>query len=75
MKMDYFPETDSLYIKLKEGTYLESEEIASGFVVDFDVDGNVMGLDIDFASNLIDLKTLETKGFPTPVQSVSSPAS
>jgi uncharacterized protein YuzE len=33
-------------------------------VVDFDADGNVVGLDLDHASHNLDLKSVETIGLP-----------
>ncbi len=57
MKIEYFPDTDSLYIELKEGSEsIESKEVAQGFVLDFDDNGNVIGIDIDtLASQKVDL--------------------
>ncbi len=57
MRIEYFPETDSLYIELKEGSEsIESQEVAKGFVLDFDEKGNVIGIDIDSqASQKVDL--------------------
>ncbi len=34
----------------------ESKEIAVGIVVDFDKNGNLVGIDIDNASRIVDLK-------------------
>jgi len=68
MKLQYFPETDSLYIELSEQPSVDSQEIADGLVVDFDAKGNVVGLDIDDASKKLTLKTLEA--VDVPVQSV-----
>ena len=64
MKLHYYPETDSLYIKLSDRTSIESEEVAEGIVLDFDSEGHVVGLDIDHASKLLDLTTLETESMP-----------
>jgi uncharacterized protein YuzE len=64
MKLHYYPETDSLYIELSERTSTESEEVAPGVVVDFDNEGHIVGLDIDHASKLLDLTTLETESIP-----------
>ena len=49
MKLNYYPETDSLYIDLSERTSVESREISEGVVLDYDADGNLVGLDIDNA--------------------------
>lgn len=64
MKLHYYPETDSLYIDLKSKPSTDSRELANGLVADFDAEGNVVGIDIDHASEKLDLKTLETMGLP-----------
>lgn len=64
MKLHYYPETDSLYIELKDAPAAETREISDGLNVDFDRDGNVVGLDIDGASGKLDLKSLETTDLP-----------
>ncbi len=47
MKLDYYPETDSLYIELTtDKTSVDSMEITEGVVVDIDSDGNIIGFDI-----------------------------
>jgi uncharacterized protein YuzE len=64
MKLHYYPETDSLYIDLANRPSTDSREISDGLVVDFDAKGNVVGIDIDHASEKLDLKTLETDSLP-----------
>ena len=64
MKLHYYPETDSLYIDLSERPSVDSQEIATGLVIDFDADGSVVGIDIDQASQKLDLTTLETVFLP-----------
>ena len=64
MKLHYYPETDSLYINLSEGTSVESEEVAPNVVLDFDAEGRLVGIDIDHASKLLDLTKLETDSVP-----------
>ncbi len=60
----YYPETDSLYIDLNSKPSADSREIAEGPVIDFDAEGNVVGIDIDHASQKLDLKTLEAIALP-----------
>jgi uncharacterized protein YuzE len=55
MKLNYYQETDSLYIDLSDRTSIESKEVAPGVVVDFDVAGTLVGIDIANASKLLDL--------------------
>ena len=64
MKLHYYPETDSLYIELKPTPGAKAREIVEGLVVDFDADGDVVGLDIDHASRKLDLSVIETIALP-----------
>ena len=64
MKLHYYPETDSLYIELKDTPGAQVREIAEGLVIDLDADGNVVGLDIDHASRKLDLSRVETIALP-----------
>jgi uncharacterized protein YuzE len=65
MKLHYYPETGSLYIDLNSrSTSADSQEIVDGLVVDFDAAGNVVGIDIDHASEKLDLGVLETEALP-----------
>ncbi|WP_420606267.1 DUF2283 domain-containing protein [Novosphingopyxis sp.] len=64
MKLHYYRETDSLYIELSSATSAETREIAAGLNVDFNGDGNVVGLDIDGASGKLDLGSLEATDLP-----------
>ena len=64
MKLHYYPETDSLYIELGDGTAAETREVVDGVNVDIGDDGSVVGIDIDGASRKLDLATLETEGLP-----------
>jgi uncharacterized protein YuzE len=64
MKLQYYPETDSLYIELKSVPGVEVREVADGLNVDLDAAGEVVGFDIDNASRRLDLTTLETIALP-----------
>ena len=65
MKLHYYPETDSLYIDLSEKVSAESREAAPGVVLDFDAGGHLVGIDIDHASQIVDLSRLEAEALPT----------
>jgi len=71
MKLHYYPGTDSLYIDLNSKPSADSRQIADGLVADFDVEGNIVGIDIDHASKKLDLKTLEAVALP-PVTTKTS---
>lgn len=64
MKLHYYPETDSLYIDLTSKPSTDSREIAEGVVIDFDTEGSIVGIDIQDASQKLDLNTLETEALP-----------
>ena len=64
MKLQYYPDTDSLYVELKPVPGVETREISDGLIVDLDAEGQVVGFDIDHASHRLDLSTLETEALP-----------
>jgi uncharacterized protein YuzE len=70
MKLNYHPETDSLYIDLSERPSVESREISEGVVLDYDAKGNLVGIDIDNASSKVELKELLLSKLPAKVQTV-----
>jgi uncharacterized protein YuzE len=72
MKLNYYPETDSLYLDLAERPSVESREISEGVVLDYDADGQLVGIDIDNASRKVDLKQLTLNRLPLIVQTISA---
>lgn len=72
MKLNYYPETDSLYIDLAERSSVESKEVSEGVVLDYDANGNLVGIDIDNASKKLELKTLVLNKMPTDVHNLSA---
>jgi len=72
MQLNYYPETDSLYIELSEKTSAESKEVSEGIVLDYDTKGNLVGIDIDNASKKLGLKILTLTKLPTQVQTLTA---
>lgn len=68
MKLNYYADTDSLYIDLSERPSVESREITEGVVLDYDAAGNLVGIDIDNASQKVDLKKLTLNKLPAVIQ-------
>jgi uncharacterized protein YuzE len=64
MKLNYYADTDSLYIDLSERTSVDSIEISPGVVADFDSEGRLVGIDIDRASQVANLRQLEANSIP-----------
>jgi len=55
MKINYYPETDSLYIDLSHKPSVDSREVSDGVVLDYDEVGNLVGIDIDHASTKLEI--------------------
>lgn len=53
MKITYDPETDTLTVRLKEVHISESDELQEGIIADYDVKGEIVGLEIFDASERV----------------------
>ena len=60
MKIQYFPDTDTLYIDLANRPSTESEVINESIVVDVDVDGKPVGITVEHYSQTADSTAIET---------------
>ena len=72
MKLNYYPETDSLYIDLSSKPSKESVEVSEGIVIDYDEEGHITGIDVDNASHKIDLKEVILNKLPAQLQSITA---
>lgn len=72
MKLNYYAETDSLYIDLSEKPSVDSKEVSEGVVLDYDIDGNLVGIDIDNASKKVQLKELVLNKLPSQVRAAAA---
>ena len=72
MKLHYDAETDSLYIDLIDRPSVESDEVAEGFVLDFDAEGQLVGIDVELASKRVDLKRLVLETFPAKIETAAA---
>jgi len=72
MKLNYYPETDSLYIDLSEQPSVETREISEGVQLDYDAKGNLVGIDIDNASSKVQLKKLTLSKLPSRVRTIAA---
>ena len=64
MRISYYPDTDSLYIDLAARPSTESREVSPGVVIDYDAEGGIVGIDIDHASQKLDLDELTLSKLP-----------
>ena len=74
MKLNYYKDTDSLYIDLSSKPSADSREISEGVVLDYDAAGNLVGIDIDHASRKIDLREVILNRLPSEIESVTAHA-
>ena len=50
MRISYDEKTDSLYVRLRETPYYESDEVKEGVLLDYDHKGNLIAIEILDAS-------------------------
>lgn len=67
MKLNYYPETDSLYIDLSSKDSCETREISPGINLDYDDKNELVGIDIDNASKKLDIRELTLNHIPAKV--------
>lgn len=56
-EVNYDQEVDAAYFRIENKTVLDSEEIADGIIVDYDEDGNIVGVE------LLGVKTINPENF------------
>lgn len=68
MKLAYHADTDSLYIDLSEHPSVDSREVSEGIVLDYDAEGQLVGIDIDNASRKVQLRRLVLTGMEGEIE-------
>ena len=74
MRIRYDEKVDALYIRLRESEYYESDEIKEGFILDYDKDGNIIGIEILDASSYLLPSELSSISFEIEKALTSKPA-
>lgn len=62
MKLKIDEKADALYFRLDDSEIIESEEVSSGIVIDFNKEGKIVGIEIlglSKRTNKINLKSLQ----------------
>ena len=72
MKVSHDAETDMLYIEFEDRPSLESFELCDGIVVDLDADEHVVGIEIEWASQKLDIERLRAVLGPEPAATAES---
>ena len=55
MKIQYFQDTDTLYIEFKETAVAETRDLDENTLLDVDRDGNTCGITVEHASERTDI--------------------
>lgn len=60
MKATYDPKTDTLLLELKPGPVAESDEDKPGVILDYDADGNLVGIEVlDASKRVAEARTMQ----------------
>ncbi|MEW6647525.1 MAG: DUF2283 domain-containing protein [Pseudomonadota bacterium] len=62
MKVQYFADTDTLYIEFKAGDIAESKDLDENTVMDVDTQGNICAITFEHASRRTDVRHLTVEG-------------
>jgi uncharacterized protein YuzE len=65
MKLKVDKENDALYFRLDESAIVESEEVQPGVILDFNAEGNVVGIEILNLSKRVAPEQLRVLQFET----------
>ena len=55
MKIQYFQDTDTLYIEFKAADVAETKDLDENTLLDLDRDGNICGITVEHASKRADI--------------------
>ena len=60
MKAIYDPKSDTLTIELKSGPVAESDELKPGVILDYDEEGNLVGIEVlDASKRVAETRTMQ----------------
>lgn len=62
MKVQYFSDTDTLYIEFRRDAIAESRDLDENTVLDVDASGNVCAITFEHASTRTDVSRLTVEG-------------
>lgn len=62
MKVQYFEDTDTLYIEFQRREISETRDLDENTLLDLDADGNVCAITFEHASRRTDISHLQVEG-------------
>jgi uncharacterized protein YuzE len=72
MKIEYSKDVDALYITLNDSDVEESDEVTEDIIMDYDKDGNVVGIEILWVSEKADISQILIRSFDKEKVTVES---
>ena len=67
MKIQYFPDTDTVYVQLNNNPILETKDLDENTVIDVDTRGNLVGITIEHAKERADITNFMFQQVTTPI--------
>ena len=68
MKIEYTPETDTLYIEFRKGKDVEGEDLNDRTVAFYTPENELVALEIEHAKTSVNLRSLTVNGQAVPVK-------
>jgi uncharacterized protein YuzE len=62
MKVEYYSDTDTLYIELRDAPSVNTVHCVDNLAIDMGEDGKPVGIEVEHASESSDLSAVETEG-------------
>ncbi len=59
MKAKYFQDTDTLYLELRDSEVVDTRDLDSDTILDYDAEGNVVGITLEHAKSKIGGERME----------------
>jgi len=63
MKLRYYPDTDTLFIEMRDEPSGRTDEVSADVTLDYNEGNQIVGLTVEHASTAIDLGTVEVSEF------------
>ena len=67
MKIQYFPDTDTVYMQLNDNPVFETKDFDENTIIDVDARGNLVGITIEHAKERADISNFVFQHVATPV--------
>ena len=74
MRLQYFADTDTLSIRLRDAPTAETRELNEDVTIDVAADGSILAIDFEHASRTLDMSSIEIAPLPMVVPQTQAEA-